>query len=149
MKKLISTDRERKWYLIKKWVTKSGLKAQIRQCVWNKEVHKEISAYGEKLPKNMPAQYRRTFMKMSFSLPDHYVGYVEIPKGDKTKYYDNADIDVHGGVTFDNSFEDEDTRYAGFDMGHYGDENIPRPIAYAVSQCEKLAKQIKKINAKK
>lgn len=111
---LISESSERDWYLVKEWKTKAGLTARVHQCKW----------------------------KIAIRLPDHYTGYVLVPESNKKNYYD-ADIDVHGGITFNDSFDGEEGRWAGFDMGHYGDENIQNPLEFAINECERLAGIIK------
>jgi hypothetical protein len=120
MNKLIVRNRERSWFLVKEFVTKVGLKARICQCVWSDEIK-----------------------KFGTSLHDHYTGYVQIPEEDTHRYYDDSEIDVHGGVTYQNVIDGEDGEWAGFDLGHLGDEYISNPIEYAEAECEKLAEQIK------
>lgn len=113
--KLIDSSRERDWYLVKEWVTKSGLTARIQQCKW----------------------------KVLSSLHDHYTGYVLVPVSNSKVYYD-TDTDVHGGVTHDGEMKGVEGRWVGFDLAHLGDEDIKNPLEYTIAECEKLAKQIKK-----
>jgi hypothetical protein len=127
--KLIATNRERTWYLVKEWVTAAGLKAHICQCVWSSK-----------------------FKTIAPSLHDHYTGYVEVPAGDTHNYYDDQIIQVHGGVTFCNQVMGpvcQPGKYAGFDLAHLGDENIPNALEYATTECERLAQQIAARNAAK
>lgn len=115
--KLIAEGRERDWYLVKEWTTKTGLKARIQLCKW-------------KIPKELKIT----------SLHDHYTGYVQL--ADVSKEVDNDKINVHGGVTFNGDLEGETGQWVGFDMAHYGDENIKEPLEYAIKECEELAKQL-------
>lgn len=48
-------------------------------------------------------------------------GYVKVPEGHPAhgKYYDDVDVDVHGGLTF--SQLSEGGTWLGFDCGHAGD----------------------------
>lgn len=113
--KLLKSTPERDWYLVKEFTTLAGLKARIQQCRW-----------------------KRTNL-----LHDHYTGYVQVPDGDTTNYYDDQDgVDVHGGVTFYDSIEGEEGKWVGFDLAHYGDENLVMPLTYAEDECEKLAAQL-------
>lgn len=116
---LLKEGRERKWYLVKEWVTKVGLNARIQQCVWSDEV----KAIGT-------------------SLHDHYCGYVE-KRSDDTKTYYDSDTDVHGGVTHEGNMLEGKENWVGFDMAHLGDEDIKNPLEYCIEECEKLAKQMK------
>lgn len=116
--KLIQSGRERNWYLIKEWTTRIGLKAMITQCVWNRDL--------------MPV----------LSLHDHYCGYVILPEGHGKNYYDSNEIEVHGGVTHQGSIPGFEGIMVGFDMAHYGDEDIKDPLQYCKKECESLAKQI-------
>ena len=138
---------ERKFRIVKEWTTKAGLKAKVYQCVWSPEIRRAIATQHRQFMEAMP-QYASTLMNMS-PLPDHYTGYVEIPDADKHDYYDDRDVDVHGGVTYCGNQDGGESRWAGFDMAHVGDENIVDPENYAIGQCEKLAKIIKKRNKKK
>lgn len=128
MLKLISSGRERDWYLVREWVTGNGKgpRAQVRKCVWNQR--EVLVALGIR------------------NLHDHYTGYVEKSKGDVTKYYDNGDIRVHGGVTFEGPLEEAGETWVGFDLAHMGDEHIPSPLRYATDQCESLAAQVRNRN---
>lgn len=124
MMKLLSESKERNWYLVKDFVTKAGLRAQICQCVWSNEVKAIVK-----------------------SLHDHYTGYVQVPENDTNTYYDTDKVDAHGGITFENTREDESGRWVGFDLAHLGDEKIEDPLEYAEEECEHIAEQIKEINA--
>ncbi len=87
----------------------------------------------------------------------HLCGYVALPtdhplidKGSDEFYQ----FEVHGGVTWNNSFEDEVSPYwVGFDCAHSGDllpgmkssiwsHDWYRDIDYVTAQCELLSKQI-------
>jgi len=48
-------------------------------------------------------------------------GYVQVPKGHPAygKWYDDVDVDVHGGLTF--AQRTKDGHWLGFDCGHFGD----------------------------
>lgn len=121
--KLISSDRERTWYLVDEFVTKVKLNARILKCEWNNSVMRLAPT----------------------SLHPFFTGYVQKREGDTTKYYDNPKIDVHGGVTFEGKHKglnhDAPGEWVGFDMAHYGDEDM-QDINYAKEQCEELAKQM-------
>lgn len=108
---LLKETKERNWYLIKEWVTKAGLRARVQKCVWNIDV----------------------------SMHNHYTGYVQIPEGKSFKSFD--EISMHGGLTFEGEIEGREGYWIGFDMAHYGDENIPDQEQYAEKECEKIAKQ--------
>lgn len=115
--KKIKESKERSWYLVDEWVTKSGLKAQVNKCEWNADL------------KNLGP-----------SLHDFYTGYVQVPDGIVPN---ESNIEVHGGVTFSlGKLPDADGMWIGFDMAHFGDENM-QDIEYAKRECEKLASQIK------
>lgn len=77
-------------------------------------------------------------------------GYVGIPESHPLfgiHYLDEdfKGIDVHGGVTFTDHWDDDKaTWWIGFDYGHYGDtpdEEI------AIKEVEKFAKQLSKISS--
>lgn len=130
--KLISSSTERDWYLVKEWVTRSGLPARIHQCKWKlNDPESDISKHMKEVSPEFKS-----------SLPDHLTGYVQVPDGDEHKYYDSPDILVHGGVTFEDKMEDDQNRWVGFDLGHYMDDKIADPEGYATQECENLAKQI-------
>jgi hypothetical protein len=113
----IREDSERTWYLVKEWVTKSGLKARICKCEWHTRV-----------------------TSIASHLHDFHTGYVQVPSDKKV---DSEKIDVHGGVTFEKgSLPDAEGEWVGFDMAHYDDENIPDAENYAIAECEKLAAQL-------
>lgn len=117
---LIKENKECNWYLVKDWTTKSGLRAQVLKRVWNDEV------------KNIAS-----------SLHDNCCGYVQYMKDDDFNY---NDLDVHGGITFgpsqDHWNKDDTTTWIGFDMAHWGDENIADHESYAEKECERLAEQL-------
>jgi hypothetical protein len=119
--KLLHQTHERAWYLVKEWTTEAGLSARIQKCVWNDEVKALVP-----------------------SLTDHYTGYVQ-KRSDDTKVYYDSEVDVHGGVTFEDTLEDASGVWAGFDMAHLGDENISEPLKYAERECENLAKQMTQV----
>ncbi len=114
---LLKETNSGKWYLVKKFTTRAGLEARIQQMVWNRELMPDLS------------------------LHDHYTGYVRVPEGDTKVYYD-SELEVHGGITYENEINGEEGRWVGFDMAHLGDEHIPRPLEYAENECEKLAEKI-------
>lgn len=126
MKKLLKETSERSWYTVKEWTTKAGLEARIQKCEWSAKV-KELAP----------------------SLHDFYTGYVQVPEGFKLRDSElEQKLEVHGGMTF---FGDHPEytgvkgEWAGFDMAHIGDENIPNPEEYAEKECEQLANQIKSL----
>lgn len=104
--------RERIWYLVKEFTTKNGKKARIQKCVWNDEVK-----------------------KLAPSLHDFYTGYVQVENSDEKK---EREVEVHGGVTFSGELPETEGYWVGFDMNHYGDENL-QSEEYAEEQCEKLS----------
>ena len=87
----------------------------------------------------------------------HWVnGYVGVTKESPyfgLDYYDENitptqkiinDINVHGGLTFAGTFNDEkDIWYFGFDTNHYDDDATVQNRDYVFSQIKKLAKQLK------
>lgn len=82
----------------------------------------------------------------------HLCGYVNVGK----EHTFAEDFDVHGGVTFNASFEDEPDagNWIGFDCAHQGDlipgmsmsfqgvKTVYRDINYVRAECTKLAKQL-------
>jgi len=116
MKKLLKTDRERNIYLVKEFTTENGKRAIVLEFEWTHPI---------------------------VTLPNHFCGYVEKSKDDNTKYYDNPDIEVHGGVTFESELPELEGQFVGFDMAHLFDEKIENPLEYATIECEKLSKQMK------
>lgn len=113
MKKL-REGKERDIYLIKEWETNAGLKAFIVQFVW-------------KIPNTHLNNH------------NYYCGYVEKRLDDSKTYYD-TDTDIHRGITFEGFIKElSEKELVGFDMAHYGDENISSPVKYAEKECEKLA----------
>jgi len=116
MKKLLRKDRERNIYLVKEFTTENGKKAFVTETEWAHPI---------------------------ITLPNHFCGYVEKSKDDTKKYYDDNEINVHGGVTFEGELLDTKDIFVGFDMAHLGDNDIGNPLEYAVSECESLAKQMK------
>lgn len=116
--KLIKETKERNWYLVREWKTDGGLYARIQQCVWSPLV-----------------------TDLAPSLHPFYTGYVQKSAGDKKKYYDNNDIVVHGGVTFEGKLEGEDGEWVGFDMAHFGDGD-KQDVGIVTEECETLAMQM-------
>lgn len=115
---LLKEGRERNWYLVQEWETRNGLKARVQQCVWNAEVQK-LAPIG---------------------LHNFFCGYVQVPEGKKVTNV--HDIEVHGGITFEQgTLVEDDSQWIGFDMAHIGDENN-QDLAYAVEECEKVAEQM-------
>lgn len=110
------------------WVTASGLKARICQCVWSDEV-KGIAS----------------------SLHDFFTGYVQTPDAVQISDSEQDSFDVHGGVTFTQGKlpDVEEGEWIGFDMHHVGDDEIKDQESYARAQCEKLAEQIKTLSCTK
>lgn len=53
-------------------------------------------------------------------------------------------FDVHGGITFSNTFDAGGFWY-GFDCGHHGDHPDIQDSAYVRAECERLAAQIKRL----
>lgn len=130
MRLLIET-KGRNWYLVKEWTTGGGLPARIQQCKW--AMNDPESDIYKMMAEQIPG-YKS-------SLHDHFTGYVRIPDGDKTEYYDSQEIDVHGGVTFCGELDEEAGRWIGFDLAHYNDERMSDEvaIAYATVECERLS----------
>ncbi len=94
----------------------------------------------------------------------HRCGYVTVPDGHPCagKYYDELDVDVHGGLTFGNGAK------FGFDCAHSYDAKDPelmsdeyrkiyerwprfneggtvRTLEFCVAECERLAAQLKEL----
>ena len=94
---------------------------------------------------------------------DHWCGYVEVPKDNRLfgKEYSEEfkddfgevcpvmEIAVHGGLTYSQKMHDEKGWWIGFDCTHHGDtlENCNKP--YVKSECENLARQIRKYDVNK
>lgn len=115
--KEIKTDKERTWYLVKEWETKSGFKARVQFCKWSDLVR----VHG-------------------LSIHDFYTGYVQIPDG--ITLNENK-IDVHGGLTFSpGELIGASGKWIGFDLAHLGDEDILNGEEFAIEQCELLASQL-------
>lgn len=127
MKEILKT-KERTWYLVDEWTTKAGLLARIHKCEWDKEMIADMEKHvGHKSV-----------------LHDFHTGYVQVPEGVTP---DENKLDVHGGVTFslaELGMLDLKGKWIGFDMAHFGDEDIQGASAYAKEECEKLAEQISK-----
>jgi len=92
------------------------------------------------------------------------LGYVGLPKEhpDHGKFYDDIDVDVHGGLTFSGYWEKEHDGlwYVGFDCGHADDCNpfeydsntkhmyettgirSNKSLSFVEQECESLAKQL-------
>lgn len=120
--KILAQGRERVWYLVKEWKTKAGLNARTCKCEWSKEVRRIAPSLGT----------------------EFYTGYVQKSPEDKNKYYDGVDVNVHGGVTFENVIEGcGKEEWVGFDFAHAYDENIPNQRELVEEECEKLAEQMK------
>lgn len=103
----------------------------------------------------------------------HLCGYVRVPEGHplfgkryaqseyKGPYYD---IKVHGGITFSNNMGIKGTWWIGFDCCHLGDlsprdyltykdkplwkDDAYRTVDFVRNECNKLARQLKKIEEK-
>jgi hypothetical protein len=89
----------------------------------------------------------RTFLEGMDDYSDWWCGYVQIPEGHKFygKYYDDVDIDCHGGLTFAGDFHVTDSNNAGkwcigFDFQHYNDHGGDR--MKAEFECKKVVDQM-------
>lgn len=60
----------------------------------------------------------------------------------KDEPVDENSIRVHGGITFSGTLEGTDGNWIGFDLMHFGDDEIPNHSEYAEKECESLAKQL-------
>lgn len=60
------------------------------------------------------------------------------------KHYNDlpGDIQVHGGITFSDYWNEKDIWWIGFDCAHYDDRVNPKGIEFIKEQCALLAKQI-------
>ena len=121
--KKIAENKEQNWFLVEEWETKSGQKAMVLKCEWR--LMKEM----EKLLGHPP------------HLHDFFTGYVQLPEGKKLSKKQQDKINVHGGVTFYGEKTDFPGTWVGFDMAHYGDENM-QSLEYAKKECENLAWQL-------
>lgn len=92
----------------------------------------------------------------------HLCGYVFIPEGNKSYDVADLDIDVHGGITYDE--KKESGRVIGFDCAHSGDYlpsmevdspkdeegngfctrlgDVYRDMEYCLGECRKMVDQI-------
>lgn len=102
------------WSVEKEWVTGAGLKAMVR---YNSD--------------GFPHPWR--------------CGYVEVPKEYRlnscTEDYP-SEYDCHGGVTFFDKFDNDDTKWIGFDCNHGFDWDNPKSLEFVVYDCESLAGQV-------
>jgi hypothetical protein len=83
---------------------------------------------------------------------NHRCGYVAVTKGHPLygKDYDHDDcsrIDVHGGLTFTDTMEDQDPAlwWLGFDTAHGCDRDDPKSRDYVELQCVYLSSQLAEI----
>jgi hypothetical protein len=98
----------------------------------------------------------------------HLCGYIKVPNEHKFYKldYDDIDIDVHGGITFNGSIEDAENEFwIGFDCAHWGDvcpkmnklyselsilfrknsffkESIYRNVEYCTNECKRMVDQL-------
>jgi hypothetical protein len=97
--------------------------------------------------------------RVYFVNESHHCGYVKV-NGDSKLCgvdYDDPkvyDIEVHGGLTFSNTFYDENDEdwWFGYDCAHFGDRCLKFPhfgshdtfrdVPFCVGECEKLATQL-------
>lgn len=94
---------------------------------------------------------------------DQWNGYVRLPDTStigSNGYYDDIDVNVHGGVTWFGKFPvpklDDNGIWIGFDCGHawdwvpwlghrFSENSIYRTKDYVKKECESLAKQLKEM----
>lgn len=98
----------------------------------------------------------------------HLCGYVRVPDEGHPCFgldYDQIPIhNVHGGITFSNNMGIKGTWWIGFDCCHLGDlspsdvitynrksigKNVYRTVDFVRNECNKLARQLKKMEIKK
>lgn len=81
----------------------------------------------------------------------HHCGYVEVPEKLKNVDFYNCeiDVDVHGGVTYQNELSQLNGKLViGFDCVHNGDktaywnDGVFRDEAFCIEQCESMASQL-------
>lgn len=85
----------------------------------------------------------------------HLCGYVQVPERNSLfgKGYWDADLDVHGGLTYAGGLGEDDRWFLGFDCAHAYDispglgellsyESDYRDMEYVKKECKKLAEQI-------
>ena len=98
--------------------------------VINKEKFKQMEYSKNRIIDVLYDDYYKNYRFIILNLGTHPVAYVEIPKKSKLykKKYDKIDINVHGGLTYGNSFlmlsEHEildNTWFIGWDYAHAGD----------------------------
>lgn len=94
----------------------------------------------------------------------HFCGYVEVPLSHpwRREGYDSIDVEVHGGLTFAGTIEDDHgkKRYVvGFDCAHYMDVTQGEPPRWSgpdvivwdaervAQECAKLADQMRQVAA--
>jgi len=91
----------------------------------------------------------------------HRCGYVAVtpdhPFYGKSYSSIDAEIDVHGGLTFSSAAchenypvdSSEDLWWFGFDCAHAFDRLEPKSLSYVICECEHLAKQLIDLNPTK
>lgn len=78
----------------------------------------------------------------------HYCGYITLPKKFGHPHYDDLNVDVHGGLTFNGYLDMAEGYLVGFDCAHSGDQigyrgyGTFRDINFVIDQCEQLADQL-------
>ncbi len=76
----------------------------------------------------------------------HLNGYIGVPKGHPW-YGEEPDVDVHGGITYQNyklpmdEKSQDDYWYLGFDTGHWCDTNDPKDEKFVENELQNLKKQ--------
>ena len=93
--------------------------------------------------------FNKWTLSITTSLKDYYTGYVQ---SSLNKNYNDLDVKVHGGLTFENSLEhfnpDLKGFFYGFDTGHAFDNPKVQDLNYCIRECEQLAEQLIKLENK-
>lgn len=73
-----------------------------------------------------------------------HCGYVDVPGTHPLhgKHYDDVNVDVHGGLTYSDNVEENESWRFGFDTAHHGDGAAEQSLNYLTAQCIKLADQL-------
>lgn len=82
----------------------------------------------------------------------HHCGYVETPQSISGRHYDDYEVDVHGGLTYEGKPEWSNGKHVvGYDCAHWGDktkyssDGVWRDAYYCINECESLAAQLIKL----
>lgn len=78
----------------------------------------------------------------------HYCGYITLPKKFGEPHYDDLNVCVHGGLTFNGLHDQCEGYVVGFDCAHCNDQTkywkhgTFKDINFVINECEQLAAQL-------